>query len=62
MNWEIILISYILFGILSVWLISLYPSPSLCILLADIGSFFTLILISIYLAPKALILFYRLYL
>jgi len=62
LNWKIILISYILYGILSVWLISLYPSPSLCILLADIGSFFTLILFAIYLAPKDLFLFYRLYL
>jgi hypothetical protein len=61
LNWKNILIGYILYGLFSFWLISLYPSPSLCILVADIGSFFTLILLAKYLAPKALSLFYNLY-
>jgi len=54
-NWKIILISYILFGVLSVCLIALYPSPALSILIADIGSILALLLILLFFNSKGVL-------
>ncbi|MBK8550755.1 MAG: hypothetical protein IPL53_06715 [Ignavibacteria bacterium] len=53
-KWKLVLLSYLLFAVLSACLLYVFPSSNLAIFLADIGTFFTLIMMIFYLLPKAI--------